>query len=185
MAKSKFSFKTLIIILFAAGIVWLFASKKVQVESPGGQTDINLVDDDPIATNRPNRYDRDENPINDDSFDDNFEKEFNDEFTNEDMTISIEVNGKKTVIRNPEELKELSRDMENVGREIQRIYLREVSELMRKWANQDVDDIQDDVSVLKRKLRRKLRTLENQYDKDKLKKLERKLMKQLDAITDE
>lgn len=184
MSKSKSSFKTILVVLFVGALVWLFASKKVQVESPGSQKDINLVKDEPTSGNERSR-DRKKKDYTDDSFDDDdFDKEFNIESNNEDVTISIEVNGKKTVIRNPKELKELSKELENIGREIQQIYLREVSEIVRKWAEQDSDEIQDDIKELKRKLKRKLKSLENQYDEDKLKELERKLMKQLDAITE-
>ena len=190
MSKSKSSFKTAIIILFVGGLVWLFASQKVQVESPNSSRDINLVKDEPTSNDKrsqdrdlrnDNQEDKDETG---DSFDKDFDQEFNINSGNEDVTISIEVNGKKTVIRNSKELKELSRELENVGREIQQLYLREVSDIVRKWSEQDADEIKDDVNVLKRKLKRKLKSLENQYDEDKLRKLERKLMKQLDALTE-
>ncbi|HAS41196.1 MAG TPA: hypothetical protein DCS93_11995 [Microscillaceae bacterium] len=190
MSKSKSSFKTAIIILFVGGLVWLFASQKVQVESPNSSRDINLVKDEPTSNDKrsqdrdlqnDNQGDKDEIS---DSFDKDFDQEFNINSGNEDVTISIEVNGKKTVIRNSKELKELSRELENVGREIQQLYLREVSDIVRKWSEQDADEIKDDVNALKRKLKRKLKSLENQYDEDKLRKLERKLMKQLDALTE-
>jgi len=185
MSKSKSSFKTIIIILFVGGLVWLFASKKVQVESPNSRRDINLVNDEPNSENNKNIDGDSRNTYNDnDSFDKDFEKEFNIESGDEDVTISIEVNGKKTIIRNSKELRELNRELENVGREIQQLYLREVSDLVRKLSEQDADEIKDNVNELKRKLKRKLKSLENQYDEDQLRKLERKLMKQLDALTE-
>lgn len=178
MTKNNLSknFKILIVLLFTGVIIWLFASKKVQVQSPNDQTDV-------ITVNDPKKVADDDF---DKEFDEEFDKEFDEEFNptnnSEDITISVEVNGKKTVIRNPKGFKDLGKELENVGREIQLLYLKEVTELMKKWPEQSEEEIKDDLRRLYKRLQRKLKKLEKYHSNNELEILERRLIKQIETL---
>lgn len=178
MTKSNLSknFKILIVLLFTGAIIWLFASKKIEVQSPNDQTD-------EITVNTPKKVSDDEF---DREFDKEFDKEFDEEFNHtnnsEDITISVEVNGKKTVIRNPKGFEDLNKELENVGREIQLLYLREVTELMKKWPEQNEEEIKDDLRRLHKRLQRKLKKLEKYHNNDEIEILERRLIKQIETL---